>query len=279
MPLLSIDTFWIAGLIVAIVWLLNFASERFGKNIVKIDRLAITAETERLRDEYSQRVEDVRKACDERIAALRAEYEKRIDDLESQVKILIELLRQSNMAPQFAEIERQHVRRNAETIPHKILGIWPQSDLNVNGERDAVHNAGFDYVPLVGEKVRRSAILRELRSGEITILEIGAHGDENGIVINGANYSPGWWANAVRGKGIKVTVLLACRSDSSIATSIKNAGVPHVIAVSGDIDDDVAVEFAEQFYQLYAGGMPVERAVSEAKLALDYTDSEKIMLR
>lgn len=277
MQLLSIDTLWVIGLIVVVVLILNLASERFGKHIVKIDRLAITDETERLRVEYKQRVEDVRKACDERIAALRAEYERRINDLESQVNILIELLRQSNMAPQFAEIERK--RELSETTPHKVLAIWPQSNLDVIGERDAIYNAGFEYMALVGEKVRRSSILRELRTGKITILEIGAHGDNNGIIVDDISLSAGWWSSAVKGKNLQVAMLLACHSDFSIADAIKNAGVPHVIAINGEIDDDVAVEFAQQFYQLYAGGMSVADAVRESRLAIDYTDAEKIVLR
>jgi hypothetical protein len=60
---------------------------------------------------------------------------------------------------------------------------------------------------------------------------------------------------------------------------MKRAGVQHVIAITGEIEDGAAIEFAQQFYQLYAAGMDVRRAFDEAKLALDYRQAEKLVLR
>jgi len=50
-------------------------------------------------------------------------------------------------------------------------------------------------------------------------------------------------------------------------------------AVQGEIDDKAAVEFAQQFYQLYAAGMSVAQAFEEAKLAIDYRQAERLVLR
>ena len=279
MPLPSIEVLSAVLLSVAVVLLMNLASRYFSQNIANVDRRVVSEETKNLAQEYREQINAVRKACDERIAALRVEYEKRINSLEAQISILFELLRKSNMAPEMAEIERQHEVSKAENPTPKVLGIWPQSNLDTVGERGAVYNAGFAYMALVGEDVRRSTITRELRTGEYTILEIGAHGDETGIFINSVNFSAGWWANVLRNRGIYIAVLLACKSDSSIADAMKNAGVEYVVAVSGELDDAAAVEFAQEFYKIYAQGASVADAVTEARYALDNVDAEKIILR
>lgn len=217
----------------------------------------------------------------------------RIADLESKIKWLTE--ERDQLISKVLLLERKEERNKViiaelqERVgiaPAKegkpfVLGIWPQSDLDTTAERAAVYNAGFAYRALSGPAVSRTSILRELRAGKVTILEIGAHGDSTGVMINGQNLSAGWWENALRDQAvnIEVALLLACSSDSSIAASIKRAGVPHVIAIDGAIDDAAAVEFAQQFYQLYADGETVRDAVDDAKLSLEPNQAERIVLR
>ncbi len=160
-----------------------------------------------------------------------------------------------------------------------VLGIWPASNLDVNAERGAVFDAGLSYRALMGDSVTRVSILRELRTSKVRVVEIGAHGDENGIFINGRNLSAGWWYNALRGRGVEVAILLACSSDSSVADAFKRAGVDSVIAIDGEISDDAAVDFAESFYQLWGGGVSVENAVAESRLVLDLDAADRVVLR
>lgn len=215
----------------------------------------------------------------------------RIAELESKIKWLTD--ERNQLISKVLHLERKEARLQ-ETIaelqkkvginpqaPRKpfVLGIWPSSNLDTKAERNAIYNAGFQYRSLAGPAVTRSSILRELRTGSVTILEVGAHGDETGIMVNGQNLSAGWWENALRDHDLEIALLLACTSISSVADAMKRAGVEHVIAVDGEIDDIAAVEFARQFYQLYADGESVEDAVSEAKLSLEPAQAERIILR
>jgi TolA-binding protein len=160
-----------------------------------------------------------------------------------------------------------------------VLGIWPASNLDTSAERDSIYNAGFEYRSLFGAEVTRASILAALRTGNISIIEIGAHGNPDAIIANDLQLNAGWWQRVLDKRNVKVAVILACFSDTTIADAMKRAGVQSVIAVTGEIEDKAAVEFAQQFYQLYAAGMDVPRAVAEAKLALDYRQAEKLVLR
>lgn len=168
---------------------------------------------------------------------------------------------------------------NTETKAVTVLGIWSGDDLDTITERDAIYDAGFEYRPLFGDAATKKNILRELRQGTITIIEIGAHGDANALFIHGEELTAGWWQQVLTNRGVRVAIILACFSDSSVADAFRRAGVPSVIAVSGEIEDKSAIEFAQQFYQLYASGMSVPQAFKEAKLALDYDQAEKLVLR
>lgn len=167
-----------------------------------------------------------------------------------------------------------------KAAPHVVvLGIWAGDGLALGEERDAVYDAGVEYRALFGDQATRSNILRELRQGGITCLEIGAHGDAEALLIAGQQLGGGWWQRVLTGRSINVALILACFSDSSVADAMRRAGVQHVIAAAGALDDTAAVEFARQFYQLYAAGMDVPRAFEEAKLALDYRQAELLVLR
>lgn len=195
------------------------------------------------------------------------EYSQRIDALE---KKMLDL--QQKNATLLAQIGSH---KEAQI---KVLGVWSGDDLDVLAERDAVYDAGFEYYALFGEAATQTNILRQLRTGKYSILEIGAHGDADALLINKQKLGAGWWRRALRDRKIRVALVLACFSDSSVADAIKAAGVQHVIAVSGEIEDIAAVEFAQQFYELFASGMKVEQAFDEARLALDQRQSEKLVL-
>jgi hypothetical protein len=193
---------------------------------------------------------------------------RRIDDLEKKEQHL-----------QIIIADLQDQIGNTESKSVTVLGIWPGDNLDTVGEREAIWNAGIEYRPLFGDAATRANIMRELRQGNITIIEIGAHGDAETIFVRNEELTAGWWHRALLGRNVRVAIILACFSDSSVADAFRRAGVPSVIAVQGEIDDKAAVEFAQQFYQLYAAGMPVKQAFDEAKLALDNSQAEKLVLR
>lgn len=195
------------------------------------------------------------------------EYSQRIDALEKKV----------------SDLQQKNAALSTQIGSHKetrivVLGVWSGDDLDTLSERDAVYDAGFEYYGLFGPAATQANILRQLRTGKYSILEIGAHGDADALLINKQKLGAGWWRRALRDRKIRVAVVLACFSDSSVADAIKAAGVQHVIAVSGEIEDTAAVEFAHQFYELFAGGLEIEQAFDEARLALDQRQSEKLVL-
>lgn len=171
------------------------------------------------------------------------------------------------------------LRGTTDAKPVTVLGIWSGDNLDTVAERDAIYNAGFEYRPLFGDDATRVNIMRELRQGSITIIEIGAHGDAEAIFVKGEELTAGWWHRALLGRNVRVAIILACFSDNSVASAFLRSGVPSVIAVTGEIEDKAAVEFAQQFYQLYADGMPVKEAFDQAKLILDNSQAEKLVFR
>jgi hypothetical protein len=210
-----------------------------------------------------------------------ADLRKQIDNLTDDRNRLLLDLANANRRIQDLERELGEIKAHmSQNRPHLVvLGVWPGSNLSTSEERDAIYDAGVEYRALFGDRATRANILRELRIGGITVLEIGAHGNPETLLINEHQLTGGWWQRVLTGRSINVAVILACFSDSSVADAMKRAGVQHVVAATEDIEDAAAVEFARQFYQLYAAGMDVPRAFDEAKLALDYRQAEKLVLR
>lgn len=255
--------------LVALRWLEQFIGPAMGN----IDRAYATKEIERVRAEAKSEIDRVQQECEHRISIMKAECDARIDELQRRIISLTEML-QNAYRPRQTD---PATVRSANNLT--VLGIWPESNLDVHGERDAIRDAGLKYRPLFGEQATRSEILRELRTGKIGIIEIGAHGNSEELIINGQHLDAGWWQSTLTRYPVQMVVILACFSDQSIADAIKRAKIRHVIAVTGEIEDSAAVEFAEQFYALYAANMPVEQAFEEAMLVLDYRQAERIVLR
>jgi len=194
---------------------------------------------------------------------------RRIDQLEK---------KEANLQEIIATLQKQQAG-STENKKITVLGIWSGDNLNTVGERDAIYDSGIEYRALFGPAATKANIIHELRQGNITIIEIGAHGDAQKIFIDEEGLSAGWWQRVLSSEGVRVAIILACFSDMSIADAMRRAGVQSVVAVQGEIDDKAAVEFAQQFYQLYAAGMSVAQAFEEAKLAIDYRQAERLVLR
>ena len=211
-----------------------------------------------------------------------------LDDTKAERNQLLEELAQANR--EISSLRRELTELRIELTKFKkaskkeqisVLAIWPQAGiaLNQDGDRDALYNAGIDYVALRGDQATRANVLREFRQSNYTILEIGAHGSVDGIALFDSVVGAGWWQRVISNRSINVAVLLTCYSDTSLTDALKRAGVKHIIAVMAEIEDKAAVAFAQAFYANYADGMEIEKAVSEAKLVLDLNQAEKIVLR
>lgn len=174
------------------------------------------------------------------------------------------------------ELEKQ--LRSQDRI--RILAIWPAAGaINQRGERDAIYNAGFEYQALWAVHATKAHILRELRKDGYSILEIGAHGLEDGTIhLYDGPVMPGWWQRVLTGRKMRVAVLLACYSDA-LADAMLRAGVQWVVATVGQIEDTAAVAFARAFYAGYADGLDIETAVNDARLVLPLEQAEMIVLR
>jgi formylglycine-generating enzyme required for sulfatase activity len=77
---------------------------------------------------------------------------------------------------------------------------------------------------------------------------------------------------------LRVVLLNACESGqsgkedvfSSTAATLLKRGVPAVIAMQYSISDQAAIELSQTFYKCLAAGLPVDAAISRARLALSF---------
>src|SRR5262249_10877774 len=56
---------------------------------------------------------------------------------------------------------------------------------------------------------------------------------------------------------------------SSVGAMLARAGVPAVLAMQYEITDRAALELTRTFYEALAGGLPVDAALTEARLAIN----------
>lgn len=198
-------------------------------------------------------------------------------------KLIEEILNERRKTEKLEQRVMDLEKEKGTRVGTRILGIWPRRPqdtiLNLEGNRDAIYDAGFEFVPLFAEHANRQEILANLRKGEVSIVEIGGHGSAEGVPLADGLARPGWWEQILKGRtNIRIVIFLTCYSDQAMYDAVKRAGVPHIITVNGEIGDAAAVNFAQAFYSNYADGQSVAAAVRDAKLILDYTEAAKIEL-
>jgi len=79
-------------------------------------------------------------------------------------------------------------------------------------------------------------------------------------------------------RSLRLVLLNACEGAqggqidiySSAAATLVRRGVPAVVAMQYEITDRAAIEFAEQFYDAVADGLPVDTAVAEARKSVSF---------
>ena len=172
------------------------------------------------------------------------------------------------------------------TVKLSILAIWPaQDDLNLQASRDALYNAGVNYIALNGN-VTMADIVDEFSRNGFNALELGTHGKrlemvgrslEGGVWLSDGIASPGWWARLAAFQKLKLAVVLACDSLQT-GEALLHSGVENVVAVQGMIEDTAAVKFAFLFYKYIAAGKSIVTAFDLAKLALTRDQSDALRL-
>lgn len=206
-----------------------------------------------------------------RLAREREERDKRrIGELEA----LIQELR-----GRIEELERRLPGDNQRLA---VLAIWPDvaklPPLNTADEAAAIYNAGFNYRALQGKEATRLNVLRELRRHAYGVIEVGAHGSAEGIMLADGMTEPRWWADVLRGHRVRLVVLMACESDL-VGDALVRAGMPAVVSVQRKIPDRDAVLFVTALYEGLADGATVEEAVARARLAVPRGSAEMIRFR
>jgi hypothetical protein len=96
--------------------------------------------------------------------------------------------------------------------------------------------------------------------------------------------SPRQLAGLLRGTDVKVIILNACKTAThdaanafmGLAPALVGAEVPAVIAMQFAMPDDTAARFARQIYHFLAMGLPLDRAITEARINLYTYDEENI---
>jgi hypothetical protein len=86
----------------------------------------------------------------------------------------------------------------------------------------------------------------------------------------------------LRGRGIRLAVLGGCETGrrdgfytwSGIAPALVKGEIPAVVANQFSITDKCAIAFSQHFYLALVGGLPIERAVSDGRIAAYNADKE-----
>ena len=114
----------------------------------------------------------------------------------------------------------------------------------------------------------QSVFQKPEHKNRISIFHYGGHANQDGVVVEDHDGQP-VFAHA-QGlaeflglqQGLELVFLNGC-STGDHAKSLMAAGIPKVIATSQDIQDALALEFAEVFYKGYAAQLPIEQAYLE----------------
>jgi tetratricopeptide (TPR) repeat protein len=194
----------------------------------------------------------------------------------------------------------QRIQPLAVAPPLRILGmIASPSDLpslDVEREKERIERAirdlrgrglvELEWLP--GQTWRD--LLRAMRQGDWHILHFVGHGGfdrqtgEGLIVLADREGRAARFHAKQLGRllanhaSLRLVLLNSCEGAkgserdmfSSTAAILVRRGIPAVLAMQYEITDDAAIEFARQFYEALADGIPVDGAMAEARMALSF---------
>ncbi|GAB1541904.1 hypothetical protein NUACC21_45770 [Scytonema sp. NUACC21] len=170
----------------------------------------------------------------------------------------------------------------------------PQDDepLDVTKERANIESALKDIPGIQPEFVEGTTVelLNEKLIAGSDIFHFAGHGkfkqsvlDTNGgyIVLQGKDgkstlMSAEQLAINLRQRGVQLVFLGACETGrrdeqnvwSGVVTALMGAGIPAAVAMQYKIWDESAIAFSQSFYKALAAGLPLDQAVSLARIAV-----------
>lgn len=269
--------------LVLVVAVLSVVALRFLEKAVSV-RLGPAVQTipDNIQSLIARVSSDMQARHQSEIAELRSYYEaqlaisqQKIYELEARVNWLFtQLVAAGGKVPDSMPLPLSVVPAPAPVV---VLGIWPSSDLSIRAEVDAIFRSGIKY-EVLDSYVTKGRLLAEVDRLKPTILHVGAHANQDGVLLDDGLALVGWWRNLVALYPFSLAVLNACES-LDIVDAMHDAGVKAVVGMRKEIDDQVAVEFARQFYGWLLRGRAVQVAVTLAKLGLRHTDAELIVAR
>jgi CHAT domain-containing protein len=172
-----------------------------------------------------------------------------------------------------AEIDVRHT-----DLPLALL-VLPDNDLDVQKEKAAIYLSGLRHES-VRPPVTKSSLLSAIERTFPDILHVGAHANNEGVILDDGIAIVGWWRNilnlaTLRENPFHLVFLNACQS-LDIVNAMVEGGVKSTVGMSEDISDEAAIQFAGEFYKHLLRGMPVDNAAQRAGLTLSYEDSQKV---
>ncbi len=140
---------------------------------------------------------------------------------------------------------------------------------------------GVTLKQLMGALMTRTDIFHFSGHGEFTWTVPGSSGEGGLVLCDEENKAfpvsaERFAAEMLRGKGIRLVVLGACKTGrrdgrnvwSSIATSVLKAGIPAVVAMQYEIQDRLASAFCGTFYRSLVAGLLIDEAVALGRIAI-----------
>ena len=202
----------------------------------------------------------------------------------------------------YVELERT-VSPLAVDAPLRVLGVlgadWGAHKLDMAREKARIGRALADLQAdglLEIEWLERPTwrdLSRALRRGAWHIFHFVGHGgfdtykDEGFLLLaDEEGQAKRFYATELgrllsQHRPLRLALLNACEGAkggrdlfSSTARILMEKGLPAVLAMQYEISDTAAIEFARTFYETLAEGLPVDRAVSEARLAMSFAFSQ-----
>ncbi len=195
--------------------------------------------------------------------------------LETPIVRSLDLGMATNPTPARRPLEILYVRSNPPgTAP--LAGLAPEAEslerwdnlTQVNVRK--VENATLDQVR------------RELLETKPHVLHYMGHGDFKGgegmLAFEDGEVNSQEFCTVLRDFQPRLVVLNACNTGESevrggdpfagMASSLVELGVAAVVAMQKEVDDRAANAFAQRFYETLVGGLPVDAAVAEGRLAI-----------
>jgi hypothetical protein len=193
--------------------------------------------------------------------------------------------------PEYAQVGPS--RRLRASLPLKVLIAVPDdpdgaldTKQELEGVRKVIAAIGRDYlsVTVLPGQFGVVELGRQLRTARADVLHFIGHGTPDGLLLwqrGKPALAPAASLRVTldRTRSVKLAFLNAClaargsrlTSFSSVGSQLLQAGLPAVIAMQGDIRNDVAVDFAQFLYEeLVTGPCPgaIDTAISNARSTL-----------